>query len=265
LSGQTQVDSKMRATLVDWLVDVHRKYKMQAATLFLAVSIIDRYLERKDTQRKKLQLVGVASLFIAAKYEEVYPPKITDFVHVTDKAYAKNDIIDMEIRILSALDFTVCTPLSIHFLERYQQISDCTEAHSALSEYLLELTLTEAKMAKYSPSHLAAAALLLSNKLLQKQPSWPTSTANQTNMTESTIRECAKEVCDLLENAQASQLQAVRKKFSQLKYHSVAKLAFGTAAQSNPAPEIAGRVLAREVGLRRLSNASIHADTSVEA
>merc|ERR1712232_707801 len=96
LDGQTQVNSKMRGILVDWLVDVHRKYKLQATTLFLGISLLDRFLEKKDTQRKHLQLVGVASLFIAAKYEEVYPPQITDFVYVTDKAYSKNDIIGME-------------------------------------------------------------------------------------------------------------------------------------------------------------------------
>lgn len=66
----------MRGILIDWLVDVHQKYKMVPETLFMAVSIIDRYLEKTQVVRYKLQLVGVAALFIASKYEEIYPPNL---------------------------------------------------------------------------------------------------------------------------------------------------------------------------------------------
>jgi cyclin B len=34
-------------------------------------------------------LVGVAALFIACKYEEIYPPDLKDFVYITDNAYTK--------------------------------------------------------------------------------------------------------------------------------------------------------------------------------
>ena len=36
------INSKMRAVLVDWLVDVQQQFKLLQETLFLAVSIIDR-------------------------------------------------------------------------------------------------------------------------------------------------------------------------------------------------------------------------------
>lgn len=45
---QTQITDKMRAILVDWLVDVHLKFKMKSETLFITVNIIDRYLEREQ-------------------------------------------------------------------------------------------------------------------------------------------------------------------------------------------------------------------------
>merc|ERR1712060_740552 len=162
-------------------------------------------------------------------------------------------IIDMEIRILSALDFNICRPLSVNFLERYQQVNGCTEVHSALSEYLLELTLPDAKMVKYSPSYMAAASIFLSNKLLEKRPSWPSSAVKHTMMTESMIKECAKEMCHLFESADGSQFQAVRKKFSQVKHHSVAKLSFSPSQQAN---SVSCDSSAR-VGQRRLSNVSI--------
>lgn len=225
MDGQQQVNAKMRGILIDWLVDVHRKYKLRAETLFLAVHLIDRYLEIQATARKHLQLVGVSALLIAAKFEEVYPPQIKDLVYVTDKAYTREDILQCEVCILKALNFKICHPTAMHFLERYQSANGCTDAHRDLAQYLLELTLADYNMLQHSPSHLAAASILLSNKLL-KRPSWTPAAVRQTKMTEAQLKLCAKEICDLLECAESNPLQAVRKKFSQPKHHSVAKLNF---------------------------------------
>jgi hypothetical protein len=42
---QSKITEKMRAIIIDWLMDVHRKWKLKPQSLFLAVSIIDRYLK----------------------------------------------------------------------------------------------------------------------------------------------------------------------------------------------------------------------------
>ena len=206
-------------------------------TLFLCVSIIDRYLEKRTTARRHLQLVGVTALLIAAKFEEQYPPQIHDFVYVTDKAYSKDEVIKMEVSMLTALDFKVCLATPMHFLERYQIVNGCTDAHRDLTNYLLELTLVDYKMVKYNPSHLAAAAVLLSNKLLRRTPSWSGAAVRHTQMTEQTLKECAKEMCGILEHAESHALQAVRKKYSQLKHHAVAKLNFSSTSGSTLAED----------------------------
>jgi cyclin B len=61
---QPYVNEKMRAILVDWLVEVHLKFKMVPETLYLTVSIIDRYLCLKQVRRSRLQLVGVSALLV---------------------------------------------------------------------------------------------------------------------------------------------------------------------------------------------------------
>lgn len=229
MDRQAAINAKMRAILVDWLVDVHKKYKLRPETLFLAVNIIDRFLDIKLVPQKTLQLVGVTALLIAAKFEEVYPPQIKEFVHVTDKAYTKEEILNMEVVMLTALQFKICRPTAINFLERYQSVNGCTDAHRDLAQYLLELTLMDYKAIKYAPSHLAAAAILLSNKLLRR-PSWTPAAVRQTKMTEPMLKDCAKEICVLLECADTSPFQAVRKKFSQSKHHAVAKINFMTTS-----------------------------------
>ena len=77
-------DIKMRAILIDWLVEVHLKFKLLPETLYLTVNLIDRFLEKEHTiMRDKLQLVGVTAMFLACKYEEIFAPECIDFVYIT--------------------------------------------------------------------------------------------------------------------------------------------------------------------------------------
>ena len=83
----------MRAILVDWIIEVHLKFKLLPETLFITVSLIDRYLEQIQIKRTNLQLVGVTAMLIASKYEEIYAPEVRDFVYITDNAYTKEEIL----------------------------------------------------------------------------------------------------------------------------------------------------------------------------
>ncbi len=69
MENQKEVNDNMRGILIDWLSDLHLKFKMFPETIFTIVNIIDRYLSKKSVQKSKLQLVGISALFIAAKYE----------------------------------------------------------------------------------------------------------------------------------------------------------------------------------------------------
>ncbi len=92
MESQTHINERMRSILVDWLVEVHLKFKLVPETLYLTINVIDRYLERKEVTRPKLQLVGVTSLLIASKYEEIYPPELRDLVYICDRAYTRHEV-----------------------------------------------------------------------------------------------------------------------------------------------------------------------------
>lgn len=68
--------------------------------------------------RKKLQLVGVTAMLIACKYEEMYVPMVGDFAYIADDAFTKAQIREMEMLILSELNFALGRPLPLHFLRR---------------------------------------------------------------------------------------------------------------------------------------------------
>ena len=116
MSAQSDINASMREILVDWLIEVHLKFKLLPETLYLTVNLIDRYLEKQNVLRNKLQLVGVTAMLIASKYEEIYPPIVTDFVYITDNAYDKQEILEMEYNILIKLEFSLNIHSSYRFL-----------------------------------------------------------------------------------------------------------------------------------------------------
>lgn len=97
LQGQQEINSKMRKVLVDWLIEVHLKFKLKPETLFISVNLLDRYTEKNHIPRKDYQMVGVTCLMIAAKYEEIYPPLIENFLYFTDNAYRAKQILNCEV------------------------------------------------------------------------------------------------------------------------------------------------------------------------
>jgi len=84
LENQTEIDRKKRSYLVDYLIEVHYKFKMWPETLYVTVGIVDRYLMKKSNLSKKnLQELGITAIHIAGKYEEIYPPSLEKLVKVT--------------------------------------------------------------------------------------------------------------------------------------------------------------------------------------
>uniref|UniRef100_A0A8C5GDT1 Cyclin N-terminal domain-containing protein n=1 Tax=Gouania willdenowi TaxID=441366 RepID=A0A8C5GDT1_GOUWI len=165
LKGQ-EVTGNMRAILIDWLVQVNLKFRLLQETMYMTVGIIDRYLQDHPVPKKQLQLVGVSAMFLASKYEEMYPPEISDFAYVTDRAFTTAQIRDMEMSILRVLKFQLGRPLPLQFLRRASKICEVTAEQHTLAKYLLELTMVDYDMAHIPPSQLASAALALTLKVL---------------------------------------------------------------------------------------------------
>lgn len=69
-----------------------------------------------------MQLVGIAALLITTKYEEIYPPLLKDFIYITQNAYKAEEILDMEKKILFALDFDLNLCSAYRFLERFSKL-----------------------------------------------------------------------------------------------------------------------------------------------
>jgi len=224
---QADLTSKMRTILMDWLIEVHMKYKLRPETLHLTVNLVDRFLAKVPVTRKRLQLVGVVAMFIASKYEEINPPEIHDWVYITDKAYTKQDVLVMECTMLTTLSFQIMVPVAAHFFPVLQKANGCDDVHENLALYILDLGILDIRMLQYTPSQQVSAALLLSNEVLGRACVWPERMVHQSRSTEADLRGCVEVLRQLFESDRAGaggQLQAVHKKYSVKERHFVATM-----------------------------------------
>jgi len=220
--GPPHINAQMRAILVDWLLEVHLKYRLQPVTLFLAVNILDRYLQANTVDKRILQLVGAVSLMLAAKFEEINPPEMKDITYVCDNAFTMKDTLQMETKVITSLAFNLTVPTAAHFIDLYQRANRCDKKHCFVVQYLLELTLGEAGMIGELPSKVAAAATLLSNRLLSREACWPDAMSSYTGYGEAMLENVVQKMRQLLSSARTNNLQAVFRKFSRECFGSVA-------------------------------------------
>ena len=219
---QAHINEKMRAILIDWLVEVHLKFKLVPETLYLTVNLIDRYLLGSPVERSNLQLVGVSALLLASKYEEIYPPELKDLVYITDKAYTQEQILGMEEKMVKALKYKM-TIASVHcFMMRYLKAGHADRRMVWLASYVAERMLQEYSMLKYLPSMVAACAVYVARKNLGRN-AWSPTLLDYAQYAESDLHACLKDMHGVLHSTKGS-LAAVKKKYSSEKYGTVATM-----------------------------------------
>ena len=187
---QREITVTMRGILIDWLVEVATEYQQSQETLFLSVGYIDAYLSKARCVRSKLQLVGITCMHIASKYQEIYPPPLADFCYITDNTYEREELIQMERRILDVLDFELSVPTTWMFLMRFLRVAEADGEVDCLGMYLAELSLLEYSLLQYLPSQIAASAVMLALHNAGK-PHWSTTLEHYTGYTPISLRECA--------------------------------------------------------------------------
>merc|ERR550519_777318 len=224
MGKQPDITFSMRTILVDWLIEVAEEYKLQQETLYLAVSYIDRFLSVMSVQRAKLQLVGAACMFIASKYEEIYPPDVSEFVYITDDTYTKKQVLRMEHLVLKVLGFDLSPPTTHLFVNNYCYMFGMVEQSLHLSMYLNELTLLDGEnMLQFSPSMLAASSVALARHTLGHD-AWTDEMADQAGYTVDDLKECLLLLHAAYAGVDASAQQAVKEKYKSKKIQQGGRL-----------------------------------------
>ncbi|MED6180025.1 hypothetical protein PIB30_006515 [Stylosanthes scabra] len=227
---QQDISPNMRGILIDWLVEVTEEYNLVPDTLYLTVNLIDRYLSTKLMQKQRLQLLGVTCMLIASKYEEICAPRVEEFCFITDNTYTKEEVLKMESEVLNILHFHLSVPTTKTFLRRFIQAAQSSYKVPRielefLANYLAELTLVEYSFLQYLPSLIAASAVFLARWTLnQSEHPWNPTLEHYTNYKASELETVVLELVDLQLNTKGSSLNAIREKYKQEKFNSVATL-----------------------------------------
>lgn len=170
IDHQPDLEWKMRGILVDWLIEVHTRFRLLPETLFLAVNIIDRFLSAEVVALDRLQLVGVTAMFIASKYEEVLSPHVANFSHVADETFSDKEILDAERHVLATLEYNMSFPNPMNFLRRISKADNYDIQTRTLGKYLMEISLLDHRFMGYPQSHISAAAMYLARLILERGP-----------------------------------------------------------------------------------------------
>lgn len=136
----------LRAEVINWLFRIHLKFRLWPETLYITVNLMDRYLSLYDMPAEKVYLLAIASLLIATKYEEIYPPTVKDFLKVTQNKFTREELMDLEQSILFSLDFAMLQTSSYRFVERYSKVAKADSIIFFMGQFFIELALFDSKM-----------------------------------------------------------------------------------------------------------------------
>ncbi|XP_018769709.1 G2/mitotic-specific cyclin-B3 isoform X2 [Serinus canaria] len=223
MEKQTDISGDMRAILVDWMVEVQENFELNHETLYLAVKLVDHYLVEVVSMREKLQLIGSTAILIASKFEERCPPCVDDFLYICDDAYKREELIAMEMSILSTLKFDINIPIPYRFLRRFAKCARATMETLTLARFLCEMTLQEYDYARESPSKLAASCLLLA-LTMKNLGGWTPTLEYYSGYSAQDLHPLVKRLNFLLTYQPRDKLNAVRSKYSHRVFFEVAKV-----------------------------------------
>ncbi|WCJ32797.1 Cyclin B2 2 [Euphorbia peplus] len=218
MTQQDDINERMRAILIDWLIEVHDKFDLMKETLFLTINLIDRFLSKQKVERKNLQLVGLVAMLLACKYEEVSVPVVDDLILISDKAYTRKDILEMEKLMLSTLQFNMSFPTPYVFMLRFLKAAQCDTKIEMLSFFLIELALVEYETLKFSPSLLAASAIYTAQCTFYGFKQWSSTCEWHTKYSQHQLLECSRMMVGYHQKAGTGKVTGVHRKYNSSKF-----------------------------------------------
>ena len=225
MSTQNEINEQMRAILIDWIIEVHFQFNLRQETLYMTISIIDTYLSFHFISRKELQLLGIACLLISCKSQEIYYPQLNELIDITDGAYIKEELIEMETHVLKVLNFNIVSPTSNDFYNIIAKAFNFDGRQYLLGKYFLESSLIDYQMIKYSPSVIAVSCAYIVMKFfgINNYKCLYSNDVIKENCPQKIIKEAAREICFLVKNLSQSTLKALKDKYSLPQFLNVAQ------------------------------------------
>ncbi|KAL1559913.1 putative cyclin-B3-1 isoform X1 [Salvia divinorum] len=216
LETQQDIAPQMRGILINWLIEVHQRFELMEETLFLTVTLLDRYLSIDCIKKNEMQLVGLTALLLASKYEDFWHPRVTDLISISAESYTKDQMLKMEKTILKKLKFRLNQPTAYVFMLRFLKAAQSDTKLERFAFYLIELCLVEYEALNYKTSMLCASAIFVARCTMRMSPRWTPLLTKHTRYEESQIRGCAEMILKFHKAAKTSVLKVTYEKYAKI-------------------------------------------------
>ncbi|KAI9682014.1 MAG: hypothetical protein M1817_000068 [Caeruleum heppii] len=173
---QTEIQWFMRPYLLDFLIEAHAAFQLLPETLFLAVNLLDRYCSKRVVYKRHYQLVGCASLLVAAKYgdRKERVPTIRELKSMCCSLYDDDMFTQMEWHVLQTLNWVIGHPTVDAFLQLAILETPYDPEVEHMAWYISEIAMFHKEFVSTRPSIMARSALALARCILGRgQPRFP--------------------------------------------------------------------------------------------
>ena len=122
-----KITDRMRTRMVDWMIEVLSNYHCDESTYFESINLMDRYFKQCEIKKQvllpaELHLIGVTSMFIASKYQDIYPLRLK----IVQDKIAHNKLTCQEIKnkedeMMRYLNYNIGLPTMWDFITIFME------------------------------------------------------------------------------------------------------------------------------------------------
>ncbi|CAD8115316.1 unnamed protein product [Paramecium primaurelia] len=178
LTKQSEITWLIRAIVIDWMMETAMGNRLKRQTFHLSIFYLDSYLSKKQANKQNIQLVGLASLLIANKVEEVNPICLMQFQKAANNGYKQSEILNMELDILFTLKWQVNPPSYTYWINWFTDQWDIYANNHGINLFfrkaneesyqlfrklcqLIDCTLLDIQTLQYMPRTIVASFMYL--------------------------------------------------------------------------------------------------------
>lgn len=164
----SEIDESCRLAMVEWLTTVAATLDFASDTVWIAMSLFDRFASCKKTTgcalktKKSFQLAAIVAFYTAAKIYEPLTIGVDTIVVMCRGTYTEKDIESMERDLLNTLEWRVSSPQPIDFVRQILKIIPDSKAANILEKSAraqLCRRIREVRFSCCKPSVLAVRCL----------------------------------------------------------------------------------------------------------
>ncbi|KAK9106585.1 hypothetical protein Syun_022596 [Stephania yunnanensis] len=182
---------QQRFRMVNWIVEQSKVKELQGETVFLAVTLLDRFLNQGFFKNKrKLQVLGIACLTLATRIEENQPLNWQNAFHVGNNVHSKSEVIAMEWIVQKVLNFQLYFPTTFNFLWFYLKAANADAVVEKRAKYLAFMSLLDHERLCYWPSSVAAGIVILASLAANRESSCQRVMETHVRTTNDDLSEC---------------------------------------------------------------------------